>query len=329
MKPSFRTDSRHRILADDNRTPNQGGCIRNVGECPSKVGRPAVRRVPHAAMVFISLLSLLVVPISSADAAPVDLKWRDFASVQLSGLGFDRFWLFTIDTEIVVSDNVLKKGESATFDYTQTYSMMSDPQIFGLNYGSPEMVPGNDFLPPGPALGDLLYSLHFQHDLFLNGCATFTGLSASDLKTNSPAPGGINTVTIGPIGIGGQAQGTGDTNYTAHLLGSHAWIDWNTSNTRAGFFFDASRIHLSGTLMATMDSGTAELFTDNKMRFSGSGSVFPLIIITNPDTLARETRIRHGVTLFCVPEPNSLVMLTIGSVLVLGMGKGIRARGTV
>ena len=132
------------------------------------------------------------------------------------------------------------------------------------------------------------------------------------LLAHCPATGGISAVTIGPVGIGLSATGTGDTTYSAHLLNDHAWIDWDTSNTRAGFFFDTGRIHIKGTLIANSNQGSAELYTDNKMRFSGYSSILPSLIITNADKLMRETKIHHGVTIQCVPAAGALILGSIG-----------------
>jgi hypothetical protein len=283
-----------------------------------------MRAVRHLTTLGGLLLVHAFLAVSSVEAGSIRQTWRDsflFTTVNLVGTETD--FLFTVDTEIIVSEDTFRNGQKAQFDYTQTYLMTTDPTVLGLTRGNPEMVPANLF-PTETAPGDLerLYPRHFEHDLFIEGCVQFSGLTSATLKTNSPAPGGINSITIGPIGVGGGASMAGDTTYNVHQTAEKTFLDWVTTEDRGGFFFNGASINFKGDVEAIADTGSASLFTRNSMWLSANNSVFPLYLLRDgQDVLYEKGSVEHGVTLNCVPEPGTLTLAAIGALSLMGNGR--------
>lgn len=279
----------------------------------------------HGSVLVLAVVGLAF-GTADAQADMIDMTWRDnFSFTTANAVGVETIFQFTVDTHLIVGTDTLRKGQTTTYDYTQTYLMTTDPTVLGFTRGNPELIPANLF-PTEPAIGDLerLYPKHFEHDLFIDGCAQFNGQASATLKTNSPAPNGLNSITIGPIGIGGSAAGAGDTNYTLHDTATKTYLDWVTRDDRGGFFFNGGAINIKGEIIGIADEGNATLFTNNMMFQSANNTLFPLYILADgQDVLFNLNRVNHGVQINCVPAPPGAV-LAMGGFLLLTLSRRVR-----
>jgi hypothetical protein len=250
---------------------------------------------------------------SPASAASVFNSWTDNFSIQVKSWPYDRFWKYEVDTQIILGADKLEKGQETTFDYTQTYKISTDPMFLGLTYGHPDMVPGNLFpTQTAPKIYESMYPIHFQHELFAECCIEFSALTSATLKTNSPATGGINSISIGPIGVGGSGTAVGDTSYNAHQTETVTWVDWTTTSSRGGFFFGGGSFNFKGKVKATSDSGIGKVTTRNAIWLSGFGSWYPEFTLNvGNDKMLEKHQITHSAELACVPTPPAIMAYAV------------------